>query len=202
VPQATIGIFTNFSIVPESFFNGIASIRNLMMINVSLNAANPDEYRAVMDLDLDKTVRNIKRFMTENRRHRALKSPVLLSRVGDLTKRDEKYFAETHALFPEFEFRREYSVQVKHRMNWLGNTDDQQSPIPYSMPCGAWLDFNIFCNGTVPLCCADANGKHAIGDVNKSSILEIYNSRPFKNLRERLTSRETVYPCNTCALWQ
>ncbi|MFC1491983.1 SPASM domain-containing protein [Nitrospinota bacterium] len=93
----------------------------------------------------------------------------------------------------------DYISHVKIRSNWLGATDDIQSPIPYALPCGSWFDINILCTGVVPLCCMDSNGDYAIGNVNENTVLEIYNKERFKNLRENEVSRESVFPCNTCA---
>ena len=68
------------------------------------------------------------------------------------------------------------------------------------MPCNQWFDISIFCNGVVPHCCMDAKGDFPFGDVNKQSLLEIYNNPQFRNLRQNVISRDVIYPCNSCAL--
>jgi len=80
--------------------------------------------------------------------------------------------------------------------------DSTQSRKPNELPCNAWFDINIFCNGIVPHCCMDATGKFAIGDARESSVLEIYNSEEFRFLRENLSTRESAFPCNSCSLLQ
>jgi hypothetical protein len=144
-------------------------------------------------------VRNLKTFMRENRRDRFLAKPVTLSRVADNSKGDEEYVEQCRALFAEFEEGVDYQPYVKRRVTWLGDTDVEQDTVPYYLPCDAWLDINIMCTGIVPLCCLDAHADHAIGDVNKNTVLEIYNSPRFRDLRENHLQRELLDPCGGCS---
>jgi hypothetical protein len=118
----------------------------------------------------------------------------------DSTPKDREYVEECKRLFGRFHYDAEYVAVLKRRANWLGQTQAKQTGLPSSFPCNQWLNLSILCNGVVPHCCMDAQAEHAIGDVRENSVLEIYNSQPFRNLRERLTARECAYPCNTCGL--
>jgi hypothetical protein len=202
LPDTTIWIFTNFNVLPKDFLAKLRRLRNLEQINVSFNAANEAEYQAVMGIDFARTIGHLKALMAENRRARFLGHPVVLSRVSDNTPRDAAYEADCRAVFAEFTEGEDYLVHVKSRTNWLGATDDTQSRIPHALPCGAWLDLNIMCTGTVPLCCIDARGEHAIGDANTQNLLDIYNGPVFRSLRENEATRETATPCADCSLMQ
>ena len=202
LPTAGVQIFTNFNVLPKGYLEGLRGIRNLEQINISFNAANPQEYHDVMGIDFERTVTHIRTVLDDNRRQPYLQHPLVLSRVSDGTDRDMAYARECRELLSDFDEDRDFVAHVKSRTNWLGATDDTQSAIPYSLPCGAWLDINVMCTGVVPLCCIDANGEHAIGNVATNSLLEIYNSPSFKGLRTTESVRETASPCGECALLQ
>jgi hypothetical protein len=169
---------------------------------VSFNAANREEYERVMGINFERTVRNLRNFMSFNREHRVVSRPVVLSRISDGTPADALYDVACKKLFAEFTPGRDYVTNVKYRTDWLGRISTNPSPVPYAYPCGGWFDINIFCTGVVPHCCMDGHGDYSIGDVNKSSVLDIYNSRAFRRYRQNLTSREQAHPCNTCSLLQ
>jgi hypothetical protein len=46
----------------------------------------------------------------------------------------------------------------------------------------------------------DGHSEYPWGDVNKNSVLEIYNSEAYLSLRKNIFSRKDVTPCNTCNL--
>jgi|GEM_PF-834967 len=202
LPQANLSIFTNFNVVHRNFFNDLAQVKNISDFNVSFNAANEEEYVASMQIDFNRTVENLKTLMTKNREEKFLMEPIILSRVASLSDADNIYVDECTRLFSDYVPGEDFIPHVKNRTNWLGEMDGAQSLVPNDMPCNAWFDINIFCNGVVPHCCMDATGKHSIGDVRTSSVLEVYNSPNFKFMREKLNIREGVHPCNTCSLLQ
>jgi hypothetical protein len=202
LPTARMTLFTNFNVLPKGFFDDIREIRGLKRVNVSFNAANRADYRRIMGIDFDRTVANVTALLAANRQDRFLDGPVVLSRVGEGGPGDQAYAGECRGLFPGFDEGRDFVAHVKSRADWLGGVDEHQSAVPFAYPCGAWFDLNIMCTGKVPLCCMDSEGKFEIGDVNTRSVLEIYNGATFRAYREGPASRETVYPCNTCALIQ
>ena len=66
------------------------------------------------------------------------------------------------------------------------------------MPCGRWYELSIMANGVVSLCCQDGEGQFPIGDVNKQTLLEVYNHPFYRERREKNLSRLEVEVCNTC----
>jgi len=137
--------------------------------------------------------------MDDNCRDRYFNRPVILSRVADNTRVDEEFPEQCRAIFAGYEEGVDYKPYVKRRVTWLGDSHVEQAPVPYFLPCDAWLDINIMCTGVVPLCCLDAKADYAIGDIKKNSLLEIYNSPRFRNLRENHLQRETLNPCGSCS---
>jgi hypothetical protein len=202
LPWATFAIFTNLNVVSSSFISDLSRIKNINSFNISFNAANEREYEYTMRIDFQRTVENVRNLMRANQEKPFLNNPITLSRVASLSDADGYYIDECKTVFSDYSFGIDFSARIKNRTNWLGNLTNEQSVIPKEMPCNAWFDLNIFCTGEVPHCCMDANGQYSIGDVRKSSVLEIYNDMKFKFMRERLAAREETHPCNTCSLFQ
>jgi sulfatase maturation enzyme AslB (radical SAM superfamily) len=200
IPRATIGIYTNLNVLPRNFFDEIRLVRQSTSFNISFNAANAEEYTQSMRIDFDRTVANIRQLLSENRKHRMLKAPLCLSRIATLDERDDRFAEECAALFPQFAVGVDYQAIVRRRANWLGRIDGAQTEIPSWFPCLQWLNISIHCDGTVPHCCMDAKGEFAFGNVKERSLLEIYNSPPFRTLREAAFERAAIHPCRTCAL--
>lgn len=200
VPHATLGLYTNMNVLPRDFFERMREVRRLIYLNVSFNAANAAEYEASMRIDFSRTVTNIRKFLAENRRHRFLERPLILSRMTSLDEGDERFRVECPALFPEFEPDVDFIAGLKSRASWLGQVESANQNVPVLFPCMQWLNITVQCDGTVPHCCMDATGKLAFGNVKERSLLEIYNSPAFRSLRESVTGRGAIYPCNTCVL--
>jgi radical SAM protein with 4Fe4S-binding SPASM domain len=61
--------------------------------------------------------------------------------------------------------------------------------------------FNILYNGVVILCCDDFSNKMVLGNVNTSSIKEIWNSKKYQKIREMLYDGEhkKISVCQTCS---
>lgn len=53
-------------------------------------------------------------------------------------------------------------------------------------PCGLlWRQIHVLNDGKVSACCRDYNGELIVGDVNKSSLLDIWHSKEYGVLRQR-----------------
>ena len=53
-------------------------------------------------------------------------------------------------------------------------------------PCyRPWLTFTVLWDGRVSLCCADFDGKTILGDLNTSTIQEIWNAEPYRAVRRQ-----------------
>jgi len=76
--------------------------------------------------------------------------------------------------------------------NWGGQIEDKnihQNKVSFSNVC--FFPFSqcfIQIDGKVRICCLDVNGGNIFGDLNKSSIKQIWGNQNFKDLRENLMS--------------
>lgn len=201
ISHATIGIYTNMNVVPAAFFEKLREIKQVTSWNISFNAANKDEYEKTMGIDFDRSVANIKRFIGENRKRKFVEGSVYLSRVATEDEADKRFMDECKSLFAEYQCNDDFFPVCKNRAEWLGHVSVGGRKRQILMPCNQWFNISIHCNGLVPHCCMDAKGEFSFGDINKQSVLEIYNSPNFRNFRENVISRDVIYPCNTCSLF-
>ncbi len=49
-----------------------------------------------------------------------------------------------------------------------------------------WTQLIIRANGNIPLCCVDLTDKYIMGNIYKNSMLEIFNSKKFDKLKQRI----------------
>jgi len=179
---ATIRLFTNGQALTEKWVEEINQLDRLKVLWVSLNAHEPKEYRDLMGLDFEKTARNLDFLHGSDFVH-----PVTISRVGH----SEEFQQYVHSRWPRFDI-----VQIK-KDGWLGYTEAGVTEVP-NTPCIRWLELSIMATGMVSLCCMDGEGAFSIGDLNKQTMLDVYNSPAWRDRRERMISRSEVYPCSTC----
>ena len=181
--KAWVRIFTNGAPLTQRKIDEIAGLERIAHLWVSLNSHKPDEYKALMSLNFEKTAKRL-----DNLHEQDFPHPVVLSTVG-YPNEDFRYYCWQR--WPKFE-----SLAIQ-RSEWLGYTHSQVEKVP-DTPCSRWFELSIMASGVVSLCCMDGEGEYPLGDVNEQTLLEIYNNPAFKERRERLLSRHKVHPCSSC----
>jgi len=177
VPQAKIRIFTNGSALNHSKAEELHDIDNLELW-VSFNEHREMEYKNLMNLDYQRTLKNIDHLHETDFRHQ-----VIILRVG--VDPEFRKFCENR--WPDFT-----TVMIK-KDGWIDYTQADLAEVPDTQ-CGRWYELSIMANGIVSLCCMDGKGEYSIGDVNKQTMLEIYNS----DTKRQHTSRAEINPCSRC----
>ncbi|HUA32598.1 MAG TPA: radical SAM protein [Candidatus Binataceae bacterium] len=191
LPNAEITLTTNGSPLTDEKLARLIRVRNIGYLWISLNERSPEEYERVMGIRFASTIARLAKL------HRAkcegqLPFIVVLSRVGDGSIEDARFVRWAKVTFPLFE------VSIFRRGSWLGQVDSAVGLVP-DVGCMRWFDLSITATGAVAHCCMDGMARHVIGNVATTHALEIYNSRPYRTLREQVASRRTVAPCNTCS---
>jgi MoaA/NifB/PqqE/SkfB family radical SAM enzyme len=184
-------IFTNGSALTPDNIAGVAKLKRVAYLWVSLNSHLPEEYERLMGLKFEKTAKNLDYLHTLNFPH-----AVMLSTVGYPNEDFRRYCFER---WPKFE-----SMAIK-KDAWLGFTDSQVTEVP-DTACSRWFELSVMADGYVSTCCmhsgSGANDPYIIGDVRKQTLHEIYNAPKWKDRREGLVSRKTLNlaqtPCSTC----
>jgi len=183
VPNSAIRLFSNGSALTDKNIDGIAELKNVAHLWVSLNSHKPREYAELMGLDFDHTAGNLDRL-----HEREFPHPVTVSRVGD----DADFVRYVRWRWPKFQ------VAVIKRDAWIDFTNADALVVP-DTACGRWWELNITATGKAALCCMDGEGRFGFGDVNEQSLLEIYNHPTLKAWRDGMMSRKAVgSPCNSC----
>jgi radical SAM protein with 4Fe4S-binding SPASM domain len=88
-----------------------------------------------------------------------------------------------------------------------GNVEKYTNKIKKSIVHGCEQDrplnrLHVAFDGKVVLCCQDWKREHILGDFNKDSLLNIWTSEKYNNMRERIYSGTTNAPelCKKCKL--
>jgi radical SAM protein with 4Fe4S-binding SPASM domain len=58
----------------------------------------------------------------------------------------------------------------------------------------------VLWDGRVSLCCADFDGRNVLGDLNTSTIQEIWNAEPYRNARRQHLESGGPDICRSCDL--
>lgn len=186
VPLARIRIFSNGQALTPDKIAGIAALKNIGFLWISLNSHIKEEYEALMSLDFDMTVKRLDYLHSIDFPH-----PVMLSCVGYPNEPFRRWCFDRWPKFESFAIKKDA---------WIEFTDPQVTEVPDS-PCGRWFELSIVANGLVSHCCMDGLAAYPIGDVNKNTMLEIYNAPFWRERREKMMSRKELddsSPCNRC----
>ena len=179
---AHLRIFTNGSPLTQRRIDEIASLEKVTHLWISLNSHVKEVYEPLMSLSFDLTVKRLDNLHAQDFPH-----PVVLSRVGV----DREFRSYCKGRWPKFK-----SVLIA-KSSWLGFTEADEQIVP-DTSCGRWTELSILSSGIVSLCCMDGEGKFPIGDINKQTLLEVYNSPYWRERRELNMSRRDVEICKTC----
>lgn len=181
--EAWIRIFTNGAALTDRHIERLAGLKKIVHLWVSLNSHKPDEYEALMRMPFERTAKRLDALHEADFPH-----DVVLSCVGAPNKAFELY---CNNRWPDFD------VFVMKRDSWLGFTEAQNLDVPDRF-CSRWFEMSILSSGIVSLCCMDGEGKYPLGDLNKMSLLDVYNQPHLLERRKKLLSRHEVDPCRTC----
>ena len=186
VPRGTLRLFTNGAPLIRRHLEWVSKLPRLHCLWISLNEYRVEEYQALMGIPFDRTAKNLDALhkMVEDGE---FKQKVVISKVGQ----DYDFQRYCHVRWPLFE-----RVIIK-KDGWIGFTEPEDNRIP-DTPCIRWFELSIMADGIVSLCCMDGTGEYAIGDLNRQTMLEVYNDPIWRDRREGLWSRKKVHPCSRC----
>lgn len=189
-PLAQLRLFTNGSTLTDERIARIAQLRNVAHLWVSLNSHEPDEYHRIMRLKFEQTARKLDALHMAYE-HGSFPHPVVLSKVSARPLQEYLFTGYCKTRWPYFQ------TSIIKQDGWLGFVPPSDPAIP-DTPCVRWFELSILSTGVVSLCCMDGKGEFSIGNVNENTLLEVYNNHLWRERREKLFSRRSVYPCSTC----
>ena len=194
LPRSILHLVTNGNAMLPRRTDEVADMGGVDRLIVSLNTLDAATYREVMDLDLARTLDNLRYLLDPARRRRvARRIYVRMVRRPDstLAEQDEFLaFCRAHGARPMIVGQHNYAGDVASLM-----------PVP-AYPCQMLDRVDILHDGRVALCCSDAEGKYSWGDVRTQSVLEVFRGEAATRYREthRRGGRREIAPCSGCNL--
>ena len=188
---AEVGMISNGSLITEPVARGMIEA-GLDAINISVDASGREVFESTrIGLKYDKVIANIERLVRLRRELGKRRPKLILSFVRQNNSADEQAFIEHWKNVAD-------KIHVTDLHNWAG-TLNQESDVNY--PCyRPWLTFTVLWDGRVSLCCADFDGRTILGNLNSSTIRDIWNAQPYRDARRQHLESGGPDICRSCDL--
>lgn len=189
VPTGTLRLFTNGSPLTPKHLEWVAKLPRVEHLWISLNEWRAKEYQALMGIPFDRTAKNLDALHAMVVEKRFL-HPVVVSKVGQ----DIDFQRYVRTRWPAFQ------LSMIKKDSWLGFTDTDVKIVP-ATPCIRWFELSIMADGKVAHCCMHdgTDPAYNIGDLNRQTMLEVYNSPHWRDRRVSLISRRKLDDRSPCA---
>jgi MoaA/NifB/PqqE/SkfB family radical SAM enzyme len=186
-----VGMISNGSLITEAVARGMVEA-GLDAINISVDASGKDVFESTrIGLKYDKVIANIERLVRIRAESGKRRPKLILSFVRQNNSADEQAFIEHWRKVAD-------KIHITDLHNW-GGTLHQTSDVNY--PCyRPWLTFTVLWDGRVSLCCADFDGHTILGDLNTSSIKDIWNNDAYRSVRREHLESGGPDVCRACDL--
>ena len=186
-----VGMISNGSLITDAVARGMVEA-GLDAINISVDASGKEVFESTrLGLKYDKVIANIERLVRIRAELGRRRPKLILSFVRQNNSVDEQAFIEHWRTVAD-------KIHITDLHNWAG-TLNRESDVNY--PCyRPWLTFTVLWDGRVSLCCADFDGRHILGDVNSSTIKEIWNAEPYVQTRRSHLESGGPDICRSCDL--
>lgn len=211
-------IDTNGTLLTKELAEGLIRA-GLKYISFSFDGYDKETYENVRKgANFEKTIENIKKFLEIRER---LNKKDIYVRIKSLYQSDDRFCEDKKKKFIEL-FRGfdidEFSITPV--WNW-GNDKVAENAEIFDIkeiykirkedlqsnkfhPCQRlWTTMSIMWDGKVVPCCSFFENDVILGDVNKETILEIWNGDKMREMREMniLKNIENIPQCNTCSIY-
>lgn len=189
VPQ--VGMISNGSLITDEVARGMIEA-GLDAINISVDASGRETFeRTRVGLKYEKVIANIERIVRIRQEMGRRRPKLILSFVRQNDSEDERAFIEHWRRVAD-------KVHITDLHNWAG-TLNREANVNY--PCyRPWLTFTVLWDGRVALCCADFDGREILGDLNTSTIRDIWNAEPYVWARRQHLDSGGPDVCRACDL--
>jgi MoaA/NifB/PqqE/SkfB family radical SAM enzyme len=186
-----VGMISNGSLITEDVARGMIEA-GLDAINISVDASGREVFESTrIGLKYDKVIANIERLVRIRAELGRRRPKLILSFVRQNNSVDEQAFIEHWKTVAD-------KIHVTDLHNWAG-TLHRESDVNY--PCyRPWLTFTVLWDGRVSLCCADFDGRSILGDLNSSSIQDIWNNDAYRRVRREHLESGGPDICRSCDL--
>jgi len=193
-------LHTNGSLLTEDLARQIVA-SGLDKLSFSFDGYTKETYEKIRrGGDFEKTTANIVRLLEIKKEEKSRKPETAIEVINFETLAAPE-MAEAQRKFRErFRGLPLNSFNLKELHNWAGEIEQGDRGARYSVCPFPWNALIVFWDGTVYPCTQDFFGHYPVGDANRSSLREIWNSPAIMDLRGKLAAQDIseVETCSRC----
>jgi len=195
-----VRLHTNGSLLTEEASYRIIQ-SGLDRLSFSLDGFDKETYERIRKGgNFEKTIANILRFL-ETKKEVQVKKPEVVVEVIDFIHKENKNLASAkNEFFSVFKNQPLNGLVIKKLHNWAGEIKKIENESLYSICPFPWNALVIYWNGKVLPCPQDFFGYYVLGNVEDSTLRDIWNNQKMTTLRERLAHRQIddLETCSDC----
>jgi len=185
-----VAIFSNGSLLTADKANELIDA-GLDQIKVSFDGATKEEFERIRPpLKFEIVIENIKELV---RIRNLRKSPLKIKAACCSTSDKNQTIRSLENCVDGFSFDKVH--------NWSSSEMDHADKSMIRKPCSRiWQTFTVLSNGKVALCCLDYEGRVVLGDVNKTTISEIWKNEAYGKIRflHKTAQQDKIVICESC----
>lgn len=193
-------LHTNGSLLSEDVSREIVRV-GLDRLSFSFDGYDKKTYEKIRKGgDFDKTIANIVHFLEIKKEARS-KNPVTAIEVISFDEPDKQASQEAKDAFKaRFANLPLDSFVMKELHNWAGKIDRGRRGKKYTVCPFPWNALIIYWDGAVLPCTQDFFGEFIVGNVNTTSLQDIWNGEGMRFIRERLATKniDELKTCSEC----
>jgi len=191
-------------------------------VEISLDEIDKGKFELVKNIDFDTVIKNLLFLLEENKKS---ESPVnIIIRIKTIQSKREVEKSDLYQRLKELSSFIDLTpiASSDSIANWAGNFNKSKFfekfypetvlngryknyNLQNNAPCSQlWKNMVVMWDGKVVLCCADMEGEVVIGDLNRSSIVDVWKGEKIETVRELFKNRlkSKIPLCKKCDLHQ
>jgi radical SAM protein with 4Fe4S-binding SPASM domain len=178
----------------------------LDQISFSFDGYDKKMYESIrVNADFEKTIANIVRFLRVKQKLKSRKPYAILELIDFPSLYEQAESRQKQEFLRNFQGLPLNKVEVKEMHNWAGEIGAGRKTRRYSPCTFLWQALIIFWDGSVLPCTQDFHGYYTLGNVQETSLAEIWNNEKMVRLRTKII-RQDIADLETCSrcdrLWR
>ena len=214
IPGSNIRLISNGNLMTEEIIDWLVGCcgrkgdksKGSITLSISLNSMEKDEYEKLMQINFDRTIKNLSALHERLDKLQAQKLQVILSRVSTSAAGDVLFAKKCADLFPGFQVS---LVKLNDWFNYNENSRNQliKMGVPLKsfrdLGCTRWGDLSIAADGSVALCCMDAGIRDLnLGNAFENNALDLYRRKNMRYVPSSGLRGDGINPCKSCSYFQ
>ena len=190
LPETKLYVFSNMSLLDEEKLQKLSKIKNIETFFMSLTSYDSDSCKKYMNLDFDTVRKNVMNLINLNKENNFIKQLQASSIDSGDCIENNKFYDCWGVIGIDVYF-------ISEKENWLGNIQSNKRGNQKTI-CSRANHLCVYWDGSVPLCCFDADAECDFGNIRNKSLLKIFNSSEYKRYRQEM--KRDLEPCNRCTV--